>query len=769
MGTYINDSNFQVLTAVGQGETLMKALQDAVPEEVRGKLTAAVTGILHAQGTNLKFDRVLRIAQDPDTLSRGKNQENFTGVSGSEGLSEDHSSSNRMRSTSSSADGNEGGPTSTGEPTEGTESEVHPSQKPQSSANLAQSHDPNSEVGSPGSFKKETSSSRSNNDTNEQVKEVATPDLDHNEKKLETVSKSQTANQHEEGVASDQQKRQNSGIFQTETMEENKIQKEEQKTQDSSTDESKMTSTDTREESPSPPVSSEPQTTEMEGSNIEKKETNNLQDMTDQTKSTSSDSSASAVSFSQALDALTGIDDSTQAAVNSVFGVMENMISQLEENSDHQDKLNDKKDCQEFQEQQKCDRQSMESNVPCDSSAHNHHDASYLKNNACSMEEQQTQSLSTVNEAGVFNPQKSSFDDHVAQNKSKLNGQLIGKRVLLDEQDGQGHINRIQQYIAASSFRDPLYRQYLRQYLTSKIPTKSLDIGTTTSLLLDYFPEEGQWKHLEQPQKAEISSGKVKDTSGKMKTHAKSFDTEQCIEPPYIILNSEKQQPPVKEFITTDNMNEKIDTGSDKSEELIQFVKKDLLHSLEMEVSRKLSSAEMKDMKLNVIGDLEHVANAISQVIRRSKVQLLHTDTQFHNIKGAEVKVGTLDGEHIIRVISSSVQETDYLRRLMPVGVIVGTSLAALRKYFHVATVQDNGQKGSLIDNDSKKACESTYGNVGVTEIDQEHEEKTNLDHSIERDGVKSESENINKNSVMVGAVTAALGASALLMQQQVS
>ncbi|KAK7285904.1 hypothetical protein RJT34_20689 [Clitoria ternatea] len=50
-GTLTKERTTKVLTAVGQGEPLMKALQDAVPEDVHGKLTAVVTGILHARGS----------------------------------------------------------------------------------------------------------------------------------------------------------------------------------------------------------------------------------------------------------------------------------------------------------------------------------------------------------------------------------------------------------------------------------------------------------------------------------------------------------------------------------------------------------------------------------------------------------------------------------------------------------------------------------------------------------------------------------------------
>ncbi|KAI9083203.1 hypothetical protein K1719_034735 [Acacia pycnantha] len=162
-------------------------------------------------------------------------------------------------------------------------------------------------------------------------------------------------------------------------------------------------------------------------------------------------SSATSFRVSQALNASTGIDDSTQVAVNSVFGVIENMISQLEESSDNKE-VNDGKDGDhEFQGTQKCDSQILESNTSGDPSVHDHHDGIYSKNDTC-MEEQQTKSLSKGNGSSVFKPQKSNSNDHVAQKKSQWNG----KKVLFDECDGHGEVNRMPQDIAANPFKDPL-------------------------------------------------------------------------------------------------------------------------------------------------------------------------------------------------------------------------------------------------------------------------------------------------------------------------
>lgn len=816
--------NFQVLTAVGQGETLMKALQDAVPEDVRGKLTNSLAGILHAQGADFKFDRVLSISQAPEGLAGQKKQEKFR-VSGAESVYEDQSSLNQMEKTSGSLDGSDNAPSGRGEPAEGTEREVPPLDKSPNSTNLAQSQESNNEVGSSDSFGKETGESGDNNDTNEELKEKAVPDIDHSEKGLETGSKPYTAS-HPDGVdgseeaAAAEQKNQNTEIAQSDTKEENDIQIVEQKSQDLSSDQSKMTSTggEEAEEPSSSPMSSEHQTIEREGNDNEKKESKNIQNISQQTNSTSSDSSAATFSVSQAFNALTGMDDSTQVAVNSVFGVIENMISQIEQSSvnEGEGEVKDGKDVEsKLEEKQKSDSQSMGSNASGDLSGDDHRDGMHLKNDCCHTEEQLTQSLSTINGSRVFSPQNHNSKDHLVQKESNTNSKLIDKRYLVDRWGGHRHENRMPRYLAIGSYRDFLYNEHIRKYLVSKIPTKSLDLDSTTALLLEYFPEEGQWKLFEQPQNMAIASGNIATSDEarcKLKAHSstKSSDVEQYIEPPYVILDTEKQQEHVKEFITTDTKNKIINTSDDRSKELIQFVKMRVLDALKMEVGRKLNAAEIKIMKSKLAGDMEHVANAISLAVVHSKVQELDTESQVLNVEGAIEKVA-LDGEHIISVISSSVQETGYLRRVMPVGVIVGSILAALRKYFNVATLQDNGprgslthdvegrpskknygnvsvremdqvleektsldhlikreaaERGSLTPDDGGNTGKKNYGHVGVIEIDQVPEEKTSLNHSIKREAGESESEHANKNNFMVGAVTAALGASALLMQK---
>jgi len=827
--------NFQVLAAVGRGETLMNALEDAVPEDVRGKLKDAVAGILQARGSDLKFDRILNTAQSPNSSPGQKNQEKSPGASSAE-VSENQSSSNQMKNTSSSIDGSDNVPSGMGEPAEGTETEVI--RVDEHSTSSAQSQESNNGVGS---SRKETGESRDNSDTNsdtdEDLKGKVVLDMDHSKKELETGSKSYTPDRPDgaggsEAEAVAEHKSQKDGIAQTD-KEETDIPKVDQKSEDFSSDQSETASTGAKEE-PTSPISSENQTVEREGNVDENKDDKNMQQISPQTNSSNSDSAAPGISVSQAFEALTGMDDSTQIAVNSVFGVIENMLSQLEKSSDNEDEVKDGKSVahkleeqqksntqsndsntsgkleeqqksntqsndsntsgkleeqqksneakvkdektveHKLEEQQKGNSQSNDSNTSGNPSLDDHHNGISLRNDSCDTEEQ-LKSLSTINGSSVCDSQNYNSNDHPVKKPSNTNSQLIDKRSLDDEWDGHRQVNSMPEFIVAGSYGygNSPYKKYLHKHLVSEIPTKSLDLDTTTALFLDYFPQ-GRWKLFEQPQKMESSSADTeiyKDVGCKMKDRAsaKSFDEEECIEPPYVILDTEKQQGPVKEFNTTDTENRMIHTDDDRSEKSIQFVKNKVLDSLKMEVGRKLNAAEVIEMKPKLTKDLEHVANAVSLAVVTSKgQQLLYFESQGHDVEGAVGKFGSLDGEYIIRAISSSVQQTSCLRKVIPVGVIVGSILASLRKYFNIAPRQENGHGKSLALGDGRKPGEKNYVIVDATEADQVPDEKTSFDHPIKSEFVESELEDSSKNTVMVGAVTAAIGASALLMQQQV-
>ncbi|CAK7352308.1 unnamed protein product [Dovyalis caffra] len=684
----------QVLTAVGQGETLMKALQDAVPEEVRGKLTTAVSGILQAQHTNLKIDRLLSIGKIPN-VSKTKIQEKVREVSSAEGTSKDRHSPDQMKRDEDLTDGSVNNQPGTEKSGAGSEQELQKSIKTsQSQAMSSQQGDPS------GSDRKEPNESGHKNESDELIKEKAASQSESSEKRLETssnpniTSHAEKAGGTEETIVDASKVEQGGGMSQVETKMEHSTQKNEEKTANSAADQNRIVSANMTEEK-IPPAASTPdsQPIEREGNDDQKRENKTVQPALDQNKPPISDSNPHTFSVTQALDALTGMDDSTQVAVNSVFGVIENMISQYEEETDHENKIKNKKEVED---------ESVDS---------------------------KPQKLENVDDLGTWS--------------DTLRHPPIHKHHESDD------------------------------YLQNAASTEWVEEEPTEDPILFSGKEEGQWKLLEQTGITGESVGGVTTSNGagiKVQVHSsgKENDGENYIEPSYYVLDTEKQQEPVEEYSRVENFNENVENSDSRLDELIEFVKIVVLDALRIEVGRKLGAANKKEMKSYLARDLELVADAVSLAVGRNMDPTWCLEGKYNRIEGTEEKVGTVQGEHIVKAISSAILRTNYLRRLLPVGVIIGSSLAALRKYFNVATRNDNDIKSP---GQTQNHWQKSQDKVSIKEIDHKPTIKTgqttSFSSSRNREGEEATLKTKNNDRVMVGAVTAALGASALLVQHE--
>lgn len=800
-GTLTEEHKKKVLAAVGQGETVMQALQDAVPEDVRGKLSTAVSGILSTQGTNLNFEGLLRIGQIPNVSSglKSKIQEEIGLTSSGEGMHKDAHSSDQRKGADDMADGTNNNQSGNEKPAGGLETELQPSEKLQKSIDPGQAQPVGGQGGEvSSSVNKSTIDAVNNQENNEFSKEKPAQYSEKSGNGSETganpnfSSRSEKADGTEEAI-SDHQKLDHDGRnAQIEMKEENHFQKNEGKILDSSTDQNKMIPSTKIDEAVSPPgSSSEPQVMEKEVSDNQKKEDKTMQPILDQNNTIMSDSNSPTFSVSQAFDTLTGLDDSTQVAVNSVFGVIEDMITQLEEkgNQDEvidKDVVKDEKSGSERQNNQvisnhKLEKEednknglNFESDIlhdPTVPSWHENHTDTLLDAGPRWVEEKSSQTPIPFRGNGTGSS-RNYTDSHVGK-KEDGKDHFVGDKLLARSLDRHSHVNNIPLYITATPYGDSLYNEYLRKYLLSKIPnTKSLDLDTTTALFLDYFPEEGQWKLLEQPGNTGDSVGDVRTLKGIDRMSQAYLSSKsnagKIIEPSYVILDTEKQHEPVRGYKTVDIKNEKAALGNDRSEELICFVKNIIVDALQVEVSRRLSASYMKEMEFELARDLEQIANAVSLIVGQDKEHGWHVDSNDYRTGHTIKKVGSVYGERIVRAISSAIQDTSHLRRVLPVGVIVGSSLAALRKFFNVAAVHDTGQNEAVTLDGLEIVEEKSHGQVSETENDQTPSDKTeNLNLEISRDGKKAKLRNLNDSTVMVGAVTAALGASALLVNQR--
>ncbi|XP_044464013.1 uncharacterized protein LOC123194711 isoform X2 [Mangifera indica] len=781
-GTLTEEEKKKVLTAVGKGETLMKALQDAMPEDVRGNLLAAVSGFLHAEGTNLKLDGLLGIGKIPRVTSEFKSKiQEVRGISSAEGLYKDPHRADQVKRVDNLAEGSDNV-----QPDMAKSDGGLPLEKLQKSDDVGQSQSMNGlPVDISSSVRKNTSEFGNNHENDGIIKEKVVPYPNIGENESETSANSSNTSQPEKTVGSEEYEdkvEQDDRVSLVETKCEDSTQKIVEKALDPNSDHNKTTSANVTEEAVSPlGSSSEAQSMEKEGNDNQKRENKILQPATDLNPAT--------FSVSQALDALTGMDDSTQMAVNNVFGVIENMITQLEEKNDDENDIKEKTEVKDEKIDNSSEKQrigsherskskgtgndkGLQSPASSDPSAHDSHESGMdIQHEARTerLESEHNQNPILCDSSGPNNSHRKKITKSLDVEKKR---ELVGSKLLSDHSDELNE-NNFPLYNPLNLYGDSIQNEYLSRYPMSKLPNaKSLDLDTTTALLLDYFPEEGQWKLLEQAGNFGDSIGDFRTcVDGNIEVHTHSFeevdDADKFIEPAYLILDTDKQQEPMRGNKMKDHMNENVESTGVALTELMRLVKNIMFNSLKVEVERKLSPFDRKEMESKVATDIKYVANAVSLAVGSDSKHIWYLDDKHYTIDDTSKKFGTLQGENIIRAITSAVQSTSYLRKVLPVGVIVGSSLAALRKYFNVSTENDNSQKEPKIYYLNRKSGGRKEDKARVTEICQMPFDKNTISNgSVNREVIRNELKNLNNGGVMVGAVTAALGASALLLKQ---
>ncbi|KAK8947946.1 Embryogenesis-associated protein EMB8 [Platanthera guangdongensis] len=294
-GTLDDEHKKKVLSAMEQGETFMKALQGAVPEDVRGKITTSVADIMRSQSTNLNFDAVKRISRIPNVTSelKSKIHEKIKGSSPKE-LSYNTATLDQRKVGKSNDDGSEGS--------------IGPPQEKDAQSSLSIDLGPELEDKTNQPNKPDQVGGGTNEDGGEQYE--ITEKLDASDKKSDqsqtfgddatTTDDCAAVDSLNSSISnlSNSEESSSAGSFPHQVPgEEGSQNNDENSTQDSISQNAQSSS---KSEETSPQILS---------------------------------SESHSVSVSQALDALTGFDESTQMAVNSVFGVIESMIDQLEKSN----------------------------------------------------------------------------------------------------------------------------------------------------------------------------------------------------------------------------------------------------------------------------------------------------------------------------------------------------------------------------------------------------------------------------------------------------
>lgn len=789
------------MDAVGRGETVLKALEDAVPEDVREKLTTTVTGILHSGGTKLNLEKLkLRMSpglkkpddarKEPSSAIGQKDSPSPDPVNKSDGLV------SGSDNTISGSDNSSGGievehPSSEASQKDGDSGKSQPVDSDQDD-NLGNNESNTNEKTSADDGSEKASEAKSDS-TNQAP--IGTEDVTSDDDKVDQGSgvakrqKQEETNKNDEkgapianeksSVADDFEKasdEKNDGTNQQPvdagdiTSDGDKVDQgavlaqNDENAKQSATDQNKVASTGNEGDTGKSSVS---QSVEKGETSDQSQETKIMQPVSDQTKTAMQEPNQPNFNVSQAFEALTGMDDSTQVAVNSVFGVLENMISQLDEENKEGNEISDKKNVKDEKSvtNEKI-RSPSEEKIPYKRETDSHMPSEKSHDPACNVDE----------------TEKSSEND-------KITGVLIEKHLGRDESVIGKHLPKILPERNTDFVENSSDDEYLGEDLSDEKIAKQLDLDTTTALMLDYYPEEGKWKLLDQQpehldddyypeegkwklldQQPEYLSNVAdyaaasRDTHRNVQGHSLSVGNEEnIIEPSYVILNHE-QELELSEMHDAAEIQKdgphKLDKRCEELEHLIKLIVSD---SLNVEVQRRMGSAGMRQIESQLNRDIKLVAKKFSYaVVYAEPTWTFERNSKTSN--GPAGKVGKLNGDAIIRAIASAVQEAHFLRQVLPVGVVVGSVLAALKKYFDVSTTTNNAKR-EIVPGRAQK-----YDNNGATTsiVPDKVSQETKQKNSSIGEMVESGLQNIKNEGVMVGAVTAALGASAMLAQHEV-
>ncbi|XP_078156673.1 uncharacterized protein LOC144552572 isoform X2 [Carex rostrata] len=576
-GTLNDAQKRKVLTAMERGETLMKALQEVVPDDVRGKLTTVATEIIQAQKLNLSLNVLKRVGWTKPTVPMTQDQQEIQPqISNLElegcqrGTSDELPVSNDVNTPKYEV------------------KRVNDPTVEQSAP--AESHNPNSDETVLPQHEEmegqvnETSKSRDVSTT--PSNDVVEPNLQNRPSKIGEPLHVET-----EGQVNETSNSRDASTTQTNTVAEPNLQNSPSKI--------------------------------MEQLHLA--------------------SQPPSINFNHALDALTGFDDSIQMAVTLVFGVFQNFIDQQKKKQETDESATDAKENKDAEGQNTEVRtEEPKNNVKMGQNEINHSSSSNKIEDDSQKEMRNRSIISSLESTSNQQKERDLSHDYLRQySYEKLSS-------------------------SQNLYWSMQYCVYFPQYVQKQLEAKEMDSDPATDLILD--PQEGMWKLVNQAQISDIDS----ETSPRL---------DNVIEPSYVILETSTNETP--------NEEENIKFTATR-EQVALFIREELLGALVTEVRRKLGvlHLDFEEVDVTLVYDIEELATSVSQKVVQNSELNMELFSRRDIPKG---KIGTIQGEYLTKTVSCAVHESNHLRRLLPVGLVVGCMLACLRKHFELSESHGDG------------------------------------------------------------------------------
>ncbi|CAI9286177.1 unnamed protein product [Lactuca saligna] len=772
----------KVRTAIGKGETLMTALQGAVPEEVRGKLTTAVTGILESQKKTL--NGLTSITKIPDVLNKKILKKNTSDHSkndddSSKQKTDDSDSSSKVETSGSSEDkvkpGNEGetkeekgdqqkeetnAPNPVNEETPSPSSPENqavpddnasglPSLEPPPALDAITGIDDSTQVAVNSVFSviegvitqvEGDIDDESETDNKNEVEETS---ITESEKKHQTESKSDLQHKNDEEsikLSTDSQKK-----HQTKSKSDLQQKKDEEIIEVSTDKEKKHqteveeTSMDSKKKHQSERKSNLQQKKDEESSilstNFEKKRQTEVEDTsTDSEKMNQSESKSD---LQQKNDEKI-IELSTDSEKKHQTEVEETSI-----NSEKKHQIKSKCDLPQKKDE-KIIKFSTDSEKKHQTEVEDTSKDSEKKHQSERKSDLQPKKDKEIIKLSTDSKKKHQTEVEDTSTESEKKHQTKSKSDLPQKTD--------EAIIKLSTDSEKKHQTKSEPDLQQKKDEESIKLSTASEKKhqteVEDTSTDSEKKH-QTERESDLQQKKDEKSiqlSTEKKDEGQSEDgDDDVIEPDYVILDSEGDW----------DKKGKLEIGDDASVVLMQHVKENILKSLKVEVCRRIDATEMVDMAETLKKEVEHVANEISVAVVNEKQHIISWNGE--DMFGH----GNPYAERILDTITSAVEDTTYLKKSIPLGIVVGSSLASLTKVFKTAAadpVENNIVRHQLT------LEEVNQRNKKVKSEDDVYEEE---DDVYEEEEDLSLSTSLGNNTVMAGAVTAALGASALFVQQQ--
>ncbi|CAM6129107.1 unnamed protein product [Calypogeia fissa] len=391
-------------------------------------------------------------------------------------------------------------------------------------------------------------------------------------------------------------------------------------------------------------------------------------------------------SVGEALQALTGFDDSTQMAVTNVFGVVENVLDQIEK-----------------------DNPSAEANGSSEVSAGNRsNDATAeqtktLEQNANNPEDEdrnnQGNSDKQFKEVALV-PNNQDEGSRLQSSAEKTDERQSKSKEIPEEVDEMDPVNRFSLNSADSRGVKPCLSKNRRGYIKDA-SRQQTDPGSRE--VQDYRPntqstlfESSSIPVRDGPAEDIVDNGFFAESANekRLQVMAAEIDAEgeQTAE-------TDKSSP--SDQVAADNC------VSDNQENDSSQVADLVMNAVKLEIMRRLGSAGLEALGVDLEKEVVKVAHTVSELVTTGTNKLMGSTSHELNVThGLESnlggKLGVLNGNSIVTALGSVLGSNSLLGRVLPFGVLVGVVMAALGAVYLIVADDQEEESVELKRSDSQ-------------------------------------------------------------------